>query len=197
MFTKFEDNGEIDIYINGEVVAEEGEDFEGDMLHGGVNNYVSSSGGEDFDDSDSEYEYKMDEEKDEEEERAGDDWGVEGDLVENIVKKANDEKMGEGRVEDTDVGEARVSDTDGEEWSGDENLVWSDDELNSNKGDILEVLDQLLESLKNRVPQPQQCSNNFKNARKGLGSKNRLHLLRVNQVPGHCKSKEVPDQPLQ
>ncbi|KAK4416970.1 hypothetical protein Salat_2522500 [Sesamum alatum] len=112
MFTKFEDNGEVDIYINGEVVAEEGEDFEGDMLHGGVNNYVTSSGGEDFDDSDSEYEYKMDEEKDEDEERARDDWGVEGDLVENIVKKANDEKMGEGRVEDTDLGEARVSDTD-------------------------------------------------------------------------------------
>ncbi|KAK4428565.1 hypothetical protein Salat_1156300 [Sesamum alatum] len=118
MFSKFEDKGEIDIYINGEVVAKEGEDFEGDMLHGCVNNYVSSLGGEDFDDSDSEYEYKMDEEKDEDEERAGDDWGIEGDLVENVVKKANDEKMGEGRVEDTDVAGARVSDTDGESGLG-------------------------------------------------------------------------------
>ncbi|KAK4423062.1 hypothetical protein Salat_1888800, partial [Sesamum alatum] len=115
LFAKLDDNGEVDIYKNREVVAEEVEDFDGDMLHGGVNNYVSSSGGEDFDGSDREYEYKRDEEKDEEEERAGDAWGVEGDIVENIVKKAKDEKMGEGRVEDTNVKGTRVSDTDGEE----------------------------------------------------------------------------------
>ncbi|KAL0448527.1 UNVERIFIED_CONTAM: hypothetical protein Slati_1409100 [Sesamum latifolium] len=42
--------------------------------------------------------------------------------------------MGQDRVEDTDLEGVRVSDTDGEGWFGDENLVWSDDELNSNKG---------------------------------------------------------------
>ncbi|KAL0375554.1 UNVERIFIED_CONTAM: hypothetical protein Scaly_0673000 [Sesamum calycinum] len=43
---------EVDIYINGQIVADEGDESEGDEVVGGLNDNESSSGGEEFDDSD-------------------------------------------------------------------------------------------------------------------------------------------------
>ncbi|KAK4417318.1 hypothetical protein Salat_2557400 [Sesamum alatum] len=136
------------------------------MLQSGVNDHESSSGGEDFDDSDSEYEYKMESDKDEEKKRAN----HEGDSVENIVKKANDEG---GRVEDTDREEARASDADGEDWFGDENLGHS--------GGAQSVIENPQKSCRTAPT----MFNSFNNARK------------VEHVQGHHKMKGVQDQPRQ
>ncbi|KAL2240743.1 UNVERIFIED_CONTAM: hypothetical protein Sindi_0715500, partial [Sesamum indicum] len=116
---------EVEIYINGQLVAEEGEEFDG---VNNLNDYKSSSGGESFDDSDSEYEYKMHEDKDDE--------GDEGDkeLIDNVVKEG-DERDNDGvNVEEPDAEGLKIEDTEFEQLSGDENIVWSEDELNSNKG---------------------------------------------------------------
>ncbi|KAK4414231.1 hypothetical protein Salat_2836100 [Sesamum alatum] len=109
----------------------------GMKLWGGLNDYKSSSGGESFDDSDSEYEYKMDEDKDEEGNvgAENDDLVFEGEeLVENVVKETDGNNKGKERVEESDAEGLRVEDTEFEDLSGDESIVWSDDELNSNKG---------------------------------------------------------------
>ncbi|KAL0374098.1 UNVERIFIED_CONTAM: hypothetical protein Sradi_3325500 [Sesamum radiatum] len=62
---------------------------------------VTNTGGEEFDDSDSEYEYKMNEDQDEIEDVAAenDDWDfkVEEELVDNVIKDADEGKKSEAR----------------------------------------------------------------------------------------------------
>ncbi|KAL2248192.1 UNVERIFIED_CONTAM: hypothetical protein Sindi_2671500 [Sesamum indicum] len=113
---KYEDKVEVNIYINGEVRENE-EQRRGDE---------STSSRENFEDDDSEYEYKMSEEVEEKSlENEEDDWVFQGDDegIEDSQKKQN---------EDTILEEARVEDID-IEWSGDENIVCSGDELPSDK----------------------------------------------------------------
>ncbi|KAK4412526.1 hypothetical protein Salat_2899700 [Sesamum alatum] len=141
-FVKFHHMKEVHIYINGEILAEEGDVSDRDEVVGGLNDYKSSSGGESFDDSDSEYEYKMDEDKDEEGNvgAENDDLVFEGEeLVENVVEETDGnnngkDNKGKERVEESDAEGLTVEDTEFEDLSGDDNIVWSDDELNSNKG---------------------------------------------------------------
>ncbi|KAK4424358.1 hypothetical protein Salat_1629200 [Sesamum alatum] len=84
----------------------------------------------------------MDEDKDEEGNvgAENDDLVFEGeDLVENVVKEADGnnkgkDNKGKERVEESNAEGLIVEDTEFEDLSGDENIVWSDDELNSNKG---------------------------------------------------------------
>ncbi|KAK4427793.1 hypothetical protein Salat_1548300 [Sesamum alatum] len=99
MFELLEDKREAHIYINGEVQGNE-EQGRGEE---------SSSGGEEFEDTDSEYEYKMDEDNDE---------GIE------VGQKQ--------QSEDTNVEGVMAKDIDVES-SGDENIVGSEDELPSDK----------------------------------------------------------------
>ncbi|KAK4413201.1 hypothetical protein Salat_2732600 [Sesamum alatum] len=117
---------EVHIYINGEILAEEGDVSDRDEVVRGLNDYKSSSRGESFDDSDSEYEYKMDEDKDEEGNvgAENDDLVFEGEeLVENVVKETDGNNKGKERVEESDAEGLRVEDTEFEDLSGDENIV--------------------------------------------------------------------------
>ncbi|KAL2237499.1 UNVERIFIED_CONTAM: hypothetical protein Sindi_0941600, partial [Sesamum indicum] len=122
---------ELDIYINGQIVAQEGNESEGDEVVVGLDDNEFSSGGEEFDDSDSEYEYKMKEDQYKEEDVAveNDDCPIQEDkeeLVDNVIRN-------EARMEDIDAGMV-MEDEDLGNLSGESNLIWSGDELNSNKG---------------------------------------------------------------
>ncbi|KAK4438631.1 hypothetical protein Salat_0197600 [Sesamum alatum] len=94
MFELLEDKREAHIYINGEVQGNE-EQGRGEE---------SSSGGEEFEDTDSEYEYKMDEDNDEGievgQKQQSEDTNVEGVMAKDIdVESSGDENIVMGRTE--------------------------------------------------------------------------------------------------
>ncbi|KAL0449488.1 UNVERIFIED_CONTAM: hypothetical protein Slati_1505200 [Sesamum latifolium] len=63
------------------------------------------------------------------------DWVFEGEeLVDNMVKEGDEGDKEGVNVEESDAEGLRVEDTEFEQLSGDENIIWSDDKLNSNKG---------------------------------------------------------------
>ncbi|KAL0285771.1 UNVERIFIED_CONTAM: hypothetical protein Scaly_2809500 [Sesamum calycinum] len=98
-------------------VVEEGDESEGDEVVGGLND-KSSSGGEEFDDSDNEYEYRMKDDQDEEEDVAveKDDSAFEGEeLIDNVIKETRGEKS-EAMEENFDVEGLRVDDSDVDKW---------------------------------------------------------------------------------
>ncbi|KAK4425532.1 hypothetical protein Salat_1747200 [Sesamum alatum] len=101
IFVKFEPVRELNIYLNWQVLVEEGYESDDNEIVGGLNEYRSSLGGEEFDDSDSEYEYRMEEDQDENEDVAAenDEWVFQGEeLVDNMVKEAEEGNNGEARV---------------------------------------------------------------------------------------------------
>ncbi|KAK4428904.1 hypothetical protein Salat_1190300 [Sesamum alatum] len=72
---------------------------------------------EEFDDSDSEYDYRIDQDQDEDEEEyvtaENDDWVFQGEeLVDNVVKEAEEGNKGEAKVQDSNVEGLRVDDID-------------------------------------------------------------------------------------
>ncbi|KAL0307395.1 UNVERIFIED_CONTAM: hypothetical protein Scaly_2984700 [Sesamum calycinum] len=125
IFVKFQPLREVDIYINGQIVADEGDESEGDEVVGGLNDNESegdevvgglndnesSSGGEEFDDSDN-----------------------------TVIKETDEGKKSEAREEDFDAEGLRVDDTDVDNWSGRSSaqyaLLWdyADEVKRSNPG---------------------------------------------------------------